>query len=475
MSGLAFSQPNPNQYSEEITEIQTGSVEQIQQRIYGFFLEIVRRYTPEQVIHQFQNLFIRYDQVDDPVTFRALGQIIFFNQETEFRNTLLRCCYILINNWRITSNYRYTHLLIGLFSDPSIYQPSKTTKLRTLRAWLKNFISSPDYESLLLFLGRPSSTYQDRNNWSDRFTSYLLTSQYADLSKPLEQRQIADALSRKIKKQFKFDLAMYTARLGRKEPSASTSRQSIALSKSSAKSQANPTSLGDGVLNLVKTILTRQGSNSYKSLARHFLEQLKGITFLEFKQKFLEYLELPSYDAEVSELLQIGLVNKFMQLHTSCDRQIVMFGLVHTACKRAIQLLTLDGQRNPSDLFYFFLSRDNPMPLVILLLKIILLRRESRLHLETCIADLIKYYSHYSEDECRGFINFLDILNVTLAIYEDDTDYSIVRMTENGEAMTDETNADDYRVFSFVKRPKPISKDISESLAQLSQKKKSTS
>ncbi|MEE3716874.1 hypothetical protein V2H45_08970 [Tumidithrix elongata RA019] len=475
MSGFAFSQPTPNQYTEEITELQTGSIEQIQQRIYGFFLEIVRRYTPEQVIHQFENLFIRYEQVDDPVTFRSLGQIIFFNQETEFRNTLLRCCYILINNWRITSNYRYTHLLIGLFSDPSIAQPTKTTKLKTLRIWLQNFVNSPDYQSLLLFLGRPSSSSQSKTNWSDRFTSYLLTSQYADLSKPVEQRQIADALSRKIKKQFKFDLAMYTARLGRKTASAGTDLQSNSRLSSQSKPQENPTSLGDSILNLVKTILTRQGSTSYKNLAHQFLEQLKGVTFQEFKQKFLEYLDLPNYDAEISELFQFGFVEKITQFHTSCDRQIVMFGLIQTTCKRAIQLLTIDEQKNPSDLFYFLLTRDNPMPLVIMLLKIILLRRESRLHLETCIAELIKFYSQYPEDECRGFVNFLDILNVTLAIYEDDTDYSIVRMTESSETTTDESDTDDYRVFSIVKRPRPMSKNISESLAKLSQKKKSTS
>jgi hypothetical protein len=448
MSGSVFSGTNSNLNlsTEDNTEIQAGSFEQIQQRVYGFFLEIVRRYAPEQVIYQFRCLFIDYSEIDDSLAFAALGKIIFFDREQEFRNTLVRCCYILINNWRLTSNYHYTRLLIGLFSDPSIQEPTRITKLKTLRTWLKNFVASSDYESLLLFLGK--STYRAKNNWSDRFTSYLLTSQYADLSKPVEQRQIADALSRKIKKQFKFDLAMYTARLGRKSAvSGGTNLQSTI-----GKPQENPTSLGDGVLNLVKTILTKQGETSYKNLATQFLQTLKGVTFLEFKQMLVVYLELPNANTHISQFFEVNFIDPLTQFHSSCDRQDVMPVLVNAVCKRVIQLLTLDEEKYPSVLFDFLLSQDNPMPLAILLLKVVLLRRDSRLYLETCIANLIKFHSQYPEDECRHFVNFLDILNITLAIYEEDTDYNIVRMSSSCETTQGEAKPDDYRVFSFTKR-----------------------
>jgi hypothetical protein len=366
----------------------------------------------------------------------------------------VRCCYILINNWRLTSNYRYTQLLIGLFSDPLIEQPTKTTKLKTLRNWLKNFVGSSDYESLLLFLGKSTSSFRAQNNWSDRFTSYLLTSQYADLSKPLEQRQIADALSRKIKKQFKFDLAMYTARLGRKTSAVTK------LPSNGDKSLENPTSLGDGVLNLVKTILTKQGNANYKNLANQFLQSLNGISFLEFKEMLVVYLELPNHHPQISRFFEINLVHPLMQFHAGCDEQVVMSGLANAICKRIIQILTLDDEKRPSVLFDFFLSQDNPMTLVILLLKVVLLRRDCRLQLETCIAALIKFHSQYPEEECRAFINFLDILNVTLAIYEEDTDYSIVRMSSSCEASQNEADLDNYRVFSLKKKTDTQSSQI---------------
>ena len=67
------------------------------------------------------------------------------------------------------------------------------------------------------------------------------------------------------------------------------------------------------------------------------------------------------------------------------------------------------------------------------------------------MADLIKFYSVYEETECQAFINFLDVLNVTLAIFDEDTDYSLIKMKNIENDLTD-INLDNYRVFSQLKR-----------------------
>ena len=53
--------------------------------------------------------------------------------------------------------------------------------------------------------------------------------------------------------------------------------------------------------------------------------------------------------------------------------------------------------------------------------------------------------------ECRSFISFLDILNVTLAIFDEDTDYSLVKMKDYESDIPD-VNLDNYRVFSQYKK-----------------------
>jgi tRNA isopentenyl-2-thiomethyl-A-37 hydroxylase MiaE len=73
------------------------------------------------------------------------------------------------------------------------------------------------------------------------------------------------------------------------------------------------------------------------------------------------------------------------------------------------------------------------------------------LYLESYVAELIKFYSSYDESECRAFINFLDVLNVTLAIFDEDTNYSLIKM-KNVENDFPDINLENYRVFSQSKQ-----------------------
>ena len=116
-----------------------------------------------------------------------------------------------------------------------------------------------------------------------------------------------------------------------------------------------------------------------------------------------------------------------------------------------MQYLLLNERRNPSVFLQLSLESNNFLNPVILLLKIVLVFPNSRLHLEGYIAELIKFYSSYDEIECRAFINFLDVLNVTLAIFDEDTDYSLIKM-KNIENDFPDIDLENYRIFSQSKR-----------------------
>ena len=442
-----YNQHHSKQVAEQVSDMTAGSIDKAQQYIYNFFLEIIKYYPSEEILNQFNRLFIKYEEINDINAYYALGEIIFHNKECDFKNALIRCCYILNNNWIINGNINACHQLVDLFLSNSIGTPTKIYKLKKLRQWLQNFVQSKEYNILRLLAGRPAIN-KIYHNWSERFSSYLLISEYADSSNPLEQRQYAEALSRKIKKQFKFDLAMYTARIDSKS-GANPQRQ-------------NPTNLGDSVLTLIKRILNKHGNENYRKSAQSFYRQTHNMTFLEFKESLLIYLGMSQDDLEISEIIYSTVVRKLNHFQDYRHQEEMTFSLLHVTCNRVLQYLLLSERRKPSEFLKLSLEYNNLLSPVILLLKIILIHSNLRFYLESYVAELIKFYSSYEETECLAFINFLDILNVTLAVFDEDTNYSLVKM-DNVDNDLLGINLENYRVFSQVNNPKKL---VSQSTSQ---------
>lgn len=429
------------QSKEYITDITTSGIEQAQEYIYNFFLGIVKYYQADEILDQFNKLFINYEEIKNIQAYDALGEIIFYNREEYFKHTLLRCCYILNNNWALNGNLKFCQSLVDLFLANSIVIPTRIHKLKRLREWLQNFIKSDEYNTLQSLSGKPGIR-KNSHDWCERFSAYLLIAEYTDFNKPVEQRQYAEILSRKIKRKFKFDLAMYTARIGSK----------VCPKDANAKlNRHNPTSLGDGVLTLIKKVLNKQGNEGLRVISKKFRDQANDTTFLEFKEDLFAYLGVSRDDLEIPEAIRLTVVEKFIYFQQYKNDQEMTDSLLHISCNCILHHLLLNEHRHPSTFLQLSLDSNNFLSPVILLLKIVLLCPKSRLYLESYIAELIKFYSFYDEVECRSFISFLDILNVTLAIFDEDTDYSLVKMKDYESDIPD-VNLDNYRVFSQYKK-----------------------
>ena len=403
-----------------------------QEAIYEFLLEIVKNWSPDEVLKEFKHLFIHHSDTVSSSTLPYLYEIVFANQEQEFRNTLKRACYILINNWDITRNHEAIQKLIQLFADPILYKHTISPTLKRLREWLRNFIASTDFQELKLFAAR----YDERSrvHWSQRYASYLLVPQYINLDNPVEQRQAARNLSKKLKDKFKFDLAMYTA-LSQSVPSAERKLD-------------NPTSLGDEVLRLIKRIVAKRGFFSYPNIAHIFLNQTKNLTYRSFKQSLLEYLIFSVEQNEFSDTLKHQLSEKLRTLYTDHDAKTVNNALILRTVNRVIEYLTTENHQEPSSLFVLLLSQGNSLTLVIVLLKIILICRHARTQLEARIADLIRYYASYSEDECQWVVNFFEMFRIITAIYTENIEYNLVNMNESRT----HSELEAYRIFSQLKK-----------------------
>jgi hypothetical protein len=411
-------------------------IQQSQDKIYRFLLNIVNEWSPEKVLPEFKRLFIDYESNKiNAEAVKELSEIILNNDEAEFHKTLKRSCYILINNWETYRKYTYITELVELFSEVKVSQKTLSSSLGRLRKWLVNFVNDKDYQEIKIFASR----YDDlsKKHWSERYTSYLLVPQYADLNNPLEQREAARALSQQLKERFKFDLAMYVAR-----------SQSAAAVNNMPK---NPTDLGDDVMHIIKMIVAKRRTFSYPSLARIFIKQTNGLDYKSFKESLKDYLLFCVENKNTVKILKAKISEKLDSLYEDYHDDIVDDALMLRTCNRVIEYVTTENKQEPSSLFISLISEGSPLNLVVVLLKIILICKNSRTHLESCIAVVIEYYRQYPETDCEWVIKFMEIFNITFAIYAENVEYNLIRMEKNvSEDQSDEA-LQAYRVFSQLK------------------------
>lgn len=378
------------------------SIQQAQESIYHFLEDLIQKSPPEAVLQEFNRLFIQHINSASLDSLKAIYEIGYANAEKEFRQTINRSCYLLINNWRINrNNKKYINRLIEMFANPISREQSVSPTINRLRSWIKNFVNSNDYQELKLFA---STKYQEKYYWSNRYTSYLLVPQSAELKKIVEQQETAQDQAKHLKEQFKFDPATYIA------PS-----QSATVEKQSK----NPIRLGNEVIGLIKTIVAKREPSSYANIANIFIKQTKGQKYKEFKVSLHNYLTFSLDNQECIDILNLIFTVKLAPLYKKYQEQALNDGLVLRTCNRVIDYLTTENHREPSPVFVLLMSQGYPMTLVIVLLKIILICSSARTHLEFRLGDLTRYYEDSSEEECNGMINFLDILNIIFAIYAD--------------------------------------------------------
>ncbi len=416
----------------QVTQSQSKrSLQQDQEIIYDFLLKIVKEWSPPDVLLEFKRLFIDTFHPEKNDALESLYHIAFINDEQEFTNTLKRSCYIIVNYWEVNRQHHYIQELINLFYSDNLNNSTLSPVLIRLRRWIAAFIHSKDFDDLKIF-AQKNDTEIKENNWSSRYNSYLLVSQYLDFNNPFEQREAARRMAKKLKDQFKFDLAMYTAFY----PSHDPKRQI-----------KNPTVLGDEVLRLIKKIILKKSPFSYKSLANIFLSQTENSFYEDFKSSLETYLIYGIEKADFVETLQKNLSKKLNSLYENYNDQVITDALLLRTCNRVIEYLTTEDGERPSLLFVLLLTQANPLTLVIVLLKIILICKAARTHLEVCIAKLVKYYNHNSSEECQWIINFFEVFNITFAIYAENTQFTLIKVNNNQT----EFELDTYRIFSQTK------------------------
>ncbi|MBD2102348.1 hypothetical protein [Leptolyngbya sp. FACHB-261] len=402
-----------------------------QQALYSYFLTIVKQLPPEDALDQFRKVFVQIRPGSVPQSvLGCLKQILSANDEQEFRYTLRRCCYILVNNWRLTTQHEPIGKLVRIFDDPSVEQPAISGSLRRLREWLRNFTVSPDYDQLKLSAQR----YDDaRVHWTYRYTPYLLMLQEVDQKTPIEQRQAARGLARRWKEHFRRDLALFSVR-------AEANGVPVDELK-------NPTALGSDAVRLIKGILARHYSCDYQNLAHSFLQQTQHLSFAAFKQSLCEYLIFAVRDGLVVQMLRNQLQARLDSLYPEYDNKPMTRALLIRVCNQLVDCLTLERNGRASCLFNSLVS-SYPLTLVILLVKLILICPNSRAHLEARIAGIISVHRDHREEDCRWLVGFLEMFQITFAVYAENIRYNLLSMQGATSPDLDPLTLTGQRIFS---------------------------
>ena len=430
---LSITQENPHCATSNSSQL---DVQTAQEEVYSFFVEIVKKLPPEDVLREFKGLFI--DGLDSEYSDYIPGiySVFLDEHEQELYNTLKRCCYIIVNNWKSNRKDKYIQDLVNLFVHENLkIKENNPPVVKTCKIWLDNFAKSKDYKELKLF----ATKYEEssKGHWANRYTSYLLIDQSVNNKNPKEQQEAARRLSKQIKEKFKFELAMYIAR----------SQSAV----SSTTRYKNPSILGDQALRLIKAIVLKRGVFSHDNIAHIFIKQTENQTLKDFKINLEKYLFFSVENQTSVETWRQHFAHNLSLWKTDHNQEIITKEFFLRTCNRVIDYFTTENAKEPADLFLLLINQGHALTLVIMLLKIILICKNSRRHLETRIAHLIRFYENYSEEECKGVINFIEIFNITFAIYAENVEYNLIKMEEEEQSSNQQLNLDGYRVFSQMK------------------------
>lgn len=414
-------------YSDGYLSIADPEIDQ--EVIYQFFIQHIHQWEPEKVLDEFENIFIHLCCPESPRVDQGINRIVDSKQEVIFKNTLKRVCYILINNWYINRKHLFVQKLIDLLEDRKEDDSiAISPNLHRLGNWLRNFFKSSEYEAI------KNCALKSKKDWSHRYTSYLLVPEYINNEQnSKEQKEFARNLSKQLKDKYKFDLAMYVAR--------SNSTTTILSEK-----RSNPTQLGDEVVQLIKKTISAQRVSSYTQQAKLFLRDTQNLNYAEFKKTLPQYLMLSGSDQFPINKVREKLNKKLDTLYTHYEPRIINKGLIIRTCNRLIETLTTEDNKTPSAIFTLLNSQGNPLTLVIILLKIVLICSSARTYLELCISKLIQQYQDHEEEQCQRLINFLEVLNLVFTIFTENLQFHLVRVKEE-ESTTLIANLDSCRLF----------------------------
>jgi len=409
-----------------------------EQLLYNHLQDCVKQELPKQSIERFRILFIDGYGYPDREIVEVLDRITASNlTEQELKNILNQCCYILINHWLMYPKHhsaipRLVELLKNLSS--SVVQSPLSRRLRDL---VQLFGKSEQYQELERIARgiEPPSAPSAVNrplaeiiSWYPYLYSHCLLSQGSSV----EHQQIIRQLQAQKQRQFEIHLSRYATYLARqiqieRHPSSTQAAKKI------QQPIPNPTRLSDrDLLVALKQFVGKvDGSNTYKDLAHLFLAHTRQVpSYRDFKKDLYEYL-IASISPEYGRYQYYRYLAKHLKnTFPDCDAQKVNGILLVQTCRELFNFLVASPNQPEHILFIDLISNNSSLNTVGLLLKIALLSRQVKPHLEQRFSILFNHYESHTIDNKKilWLVESLENLNIALGVNFGAVDISFIKL-----------------------------------------------
>jgi hypothetical protein len=397
-----------------------------EQQIYDHLLFWVEQESPNQIIERFQSLFLSSARYSDTRIAAALDHVISSKAAAEeFRFVLNRCCHILINRWQSRSTQTAIPELINLFEQVATAPTDGklcSRSARRLRELLKLFRGTEQYLTLKRLAQVCHQSSENNIRSSDRSLGSLIRRypylyEHCLLSEDSmeEQQQTIKQIQSDIWRKFEIDLSQYlTYRL----------RQSQAINSSSSgkrilRSVPNPTLLNDVELNqAIQHYLGKvDGNYTHKDLAHLFLaHSTQMVSYASFKDDLYQYIISAVGQEYGRHKFNRQLYDQLKSALPESNSQPLNDFLMVRTCSQLLNFLVVDSPHQPNHfIFVDLLTNLGPVLTIGLLLRIVLICRKMKPHLERRFSILFNHYESSSWEMVQWLVTALEHLNVAFS------------------------------------------------------------
>lgn len=390
-----------------------ASVAELETYLYKHLQQCRQEESANATVNRFQKLFIQAEGYSDPMVWQSLAELALRPQaEREFKYTLNRCTYTLVNPWYTQPKDHWAiPALVQLFEEiPTV--PTDCYETRRIRSLSHDFTKTEQYAALKRF----ANLFCDSINGDDTIDEqpiarqlkrypFLYDSSLLTKDSDQHQKNHVGELRRDAEAQIGIRLARYC-------------NQRMQQGKSKI---PNPTRLSEAELEKALAYYTGkiEGNRSHRDLARMFRTYSQTVrSFGDFKEEFLEFLLAPLADVDprfVNNNFGRSLRQYLRDTLQDFDGHRLTDFIVITTCQRLLNFLVVQGRQQPVFRRFWQLLHDVGHTLTVgLLLRIVLFCSAVRPWLENRLAVLFNHHESCACKEVSWLIQALEHTNVAL-------------------------------------------------------------
>ena len=385
----------------------------LENHLYSYLQDCRQRLDADQVLQHFHRLFIQAEPVADPDVWESLVELAHRpHAEREFKYTLNRCSYTLVNPWSTEpKNHWAVPALVQLFEQiPTA--PTVVSETKTIRSLSQSFTQTEQYAALRRFA----------NLIDDQLAAAI----------PLAEQPVSKQLKRYP---FLYDSSLLTkdsdqhqkSQVGKLRQTAEAklgvqlARYCHQAERGGSKTVENPTQLDSTELSAALNYYTGkvEGNRSHRDLAQMFRTYSKTVrSFRDFKEEFLEYLLSPLADADpryVNNHFRRSLRQYLRDTLSDFDDQRLTDFVVITTCQKLLNFLVVQGRQQPVFRRFWNLLHEAGHTLTVgLLLRVVLFCSAVKPWLENRMTVLFNYHEKHICKEVPWLVGTLEHMNVAL-------------------------------------------------------------